>query len=144
MSLSHAARPAALHPIHAVLLAFPLALFPAALISDIAYLRTAQIQWSNFSAWLIAGGVAFGGLLTLWALIALLLSLRRPARNVRLAYFVLLAAMWLLGLVNAFKHSQDGWSSVGVLGVGLSAITSILILIAALTAFSGALREGGR
>ncbi|EHN71864.1 hypothetical protein SMCF_8723, partial [Streptomyces coelicoflavus ZG0656] len=43
------------NPLHAILLCFPIALFTSALISDIAYLRTAEMQWSNFSAWLIVG-----------------------------------------------------------------------------------------
>lgn len=57
---------ASLHPLHSILLAFPLALFSSALISDIAYLRTAVIQWSNFSAWLITGALVFGGFALAW------------------------------------------------------------------------------
>jgi len=49
------------NPLHAILLCFPIALFTSALISDIAYLRTAEMQWSNFSAWLIVGALVFGG-----------------------------------------------------------------------------------
>lgn len=41
------------HPLHAILLAFPIALFASALLSDIIYLKSAEMQWSNFSAWLI-------------------------------------------------------------------------------------------
>ncbi|HAD16825.1 MAG TPA: hypothetical protein DCF81_08065, partial [Erythrobacter sp.] len=50
------------NPIHAILLAFPVALYPAALLSDITYLNTAVIQWTNFSSWLIAGADVFAGL----------------------------------------------------------------------------------
>ena len=46
-----------LHPLHGLLLAWPVALFPAALLSDITYLNSAEIQWSNFSAWLITGAL---------------------------------------------------------------------------------------
>lgn len=53
ISASGLARP--LHPLHAILLAFPLPLFLGALISDFAYWSSFQIQWSNFSSWLIAG-----------------------------------------------------------------------------------------
>ncbi len=139
-----AARRLVVQPLHGILLAFPLALFPSALASDIAYLRTAQIQWSNFSAWLISGGLVFGGLAAAWALVALLFGLRGPERGQRLIYFAVLAAMWLVGLVNAFKHSQDGWSSVGAFGLGLSVLTSLLALAAGLLAFSGFGREAAR
>ena len=55
--------------LQALLLAFPVALFPAALVSDITYLNTAEMQWSNFSAWLLAGGELFTGLLLIGAVI---------------------------------------------------------------------------
>jgi len=123
-----------LNPLHGILLSFPIALFASALASDIAYLNTAEIQWTNFSAWLIAGALVFGGFVALWSLIALF---RGAGRGKRLIYFVVVAAMWLLGLLNAFKHSQDAWSSVGTLGLGLSIACTVLALIAGLLAFSG-------
>ena len=42
------------HPLHAVLLSFPFPLFLGTLLSDIAYERSYQIQWSNFAQWLNA------------------------------------------------------------------------------------------
>lgn len=58
-----------LHPLHAILLAFPFPLFLGTLLSDIAYWRTFQIQWSNFSQWLNAAGLLVGAFAVLWALI---------------------------------------------------------------------------
>jgi uncharacterized membrane protein len=65
------------------------ALFLAALISDLAYAQTFEIQWANFSAWLIAGGLVIGALVLLLALIGLFRKrdgtrpglLRRPGRR---------------------------------------------------------------
>ena len=125
------------HVVHALLLSFPVALFPAALVTDIAYLRTAQIQWTNFSSWLIAGALVFGGLVLAWAAISLLLGWRGERRLPRLAYVVVLAAMWVLGLLNAFKHSQDAWSSVGAFGLTLSILCTLLALIAGVLAHTG-------
>ena len=45
------------HPIHVMLVPIPIACFVGALISDIAYWLTAEMQWANFSAWLLAVGV---------------------------------------------------------------------------------------
>lgn len=125
------------NPIHAILLGFPIALFSSALVTDIAYLRTAEIQWTNFSAWLISGALLFGGLVLAWALIGLVLDLRGPDRRRRLIYPGLLAVMWILGLVNAFKHSQDAWSSVEVFGLVLSILCTLLALAAGVIAYSG-------
>lgn len=128
---------AGLHPVHGILLSFPVALFTSAVVTDWAYLRSSEIQWTNFSAWLISGGLVFGGLVLVWALIALILHLRSPVRARRPTYLAVLAAMCIVGLVNAFKHSQDGWSSVGGFGLTLSILTAVLALVAAVIAFSG-------
>ena len=48
--------PRVLHPLHAALLAGTVPLFLGALLNDIAYAKTYQIQWSNFASWLIAEG----------------------------------------------------------------------------------------
>lgn len=128
------------HPLHAILLAFPIALFTAALVTDIAYWRTAEIQWTNFSAWLIVGALVGGGLVGLWALIDLVLSARRGALGRGWIYVAMLALMWLLGLVNAFQHSRDAWSSVGVVGLTLSVLCTLLALAAGWIAYSGVLK----
>lgn len=120
-----------------ILVSFPIALFTSAVVTDVAYLTTAQVQWTNFSSWLISGALVFGGFAAAWALLSLVLSLRRPERNVRAVYFAILAVMWLLGLVNAFKHSQDAWSSVGAYGLMLSILCSLLAVAAGAFAFSG-------
>ena len=114
-----------------------MALVPAALVTVIAYLRTAESQWTNFSSWLIAGALVFGGLVLAWAAISLLLGWRGERRLPRLAYVVVLAAMWVLGLLNAFKHSQDAWSSVGAFGLTLSILCTLLALIAGVLAHTG-------
>lgn len=120
----------ALGSLHAILAGFPIALFSGGLAADIAYLRTAEIQWTNFAAWLNAGALASGGVVLAWALLALFLDLRGPDRHRRFVYGLLLAAMWILGLINAFKHSQDGWSSVGAVGLILSIVCTLLAFAA--------------
>ena len=117
-----------IHPLHALLLAWPVALFPAALIADIAYCNTAEMQWSNFASWLIAGALLFGGLALLWAAIDAWRLRDGPAGPRRTWLFLLLLAMWIAGLVNAFHHAGDGWVSVGTTGILLSVLASVLAL----------------
>ena len=126
-----------LNPLRGILMAFPIALFTSALVSDIAYLKSAQMQWSNFSAWLIVGALVFGGLAGLWALIDLALSWRTPAaRRAAVIHLAALALAWIFGLINAFKHSQDAWSSVGAFGLTLSILSTVLVLVAGWLAYS--------
>ena len=124
------------NPLHAILLAFPVALYPAALLTDITYLNTAEIQWSNFSSWLIAGADLFAGLVLASALLALFFGRARHAKGRGTLYLIVIAAMCGLGVLNAFQHAREGWHSVGTLGLVLSILCSILALIAAFVAYS--------
>jgi uncharacterized membrane protein len=133
LSSSGALRP--LHPLHAILLAFPLPLFAGALLSDFAYRSTFHIQWANFSSWLIAGGLVGGGFAALWALINLFR--RGTARKGRLiVYFVVLLVIWVLGFINALVHAKDAWATMPE-SLYLSAITTLLALVAAWIGYSG-------
>lgn len=122
-------------PLHGILLAFPVALFASGLAADIAYLNTAEIQWTNFAQWLIAGADFFAGLVLAWALISFFAGRAGHARGRGLIYLAVVAAMFILGVVNAFQHARDGWHSVGTLGLLLSVACTLLALIAAFIAY---------
>jgi uncharacterized membrane protein len=122
-----------LHPLHAVLLGGMFSLFLAALLSDIAYASTFEIQWKNFASWLIAGGLVFGGFALLWALIGLFRADQRRGRPA--IYFVLLLATWFLGLINALVHAMDAWAGMPT-GLILSAVVAALAVAAAAFGFS--------
>ena len=125
------------NPLHAILLAFPVALYPSALLTDITYLNTAEIQWTNFSSWLIAGADFFAGLVLAWALIGMVVGRARHTKGRRTLYLIVVAAMFALGVLNAFQHARDGWHSVGTLGLALSVLCSILAFVAAFIAYGG-------
>ena len=128
-----------LHPLHAILLAFPFPLFLGALLSDLAYRSSFHVQWANFSSWLIAGGLLGGGFALLWALVNLFRwGTARKGRPI--VYCVVLLAMWLLGFVNALVHAKDAWATMPE-GLYLSAIAALLALVATWIGFSG-LRAG--
>lgn len=135
-------RTAGLNPLHAILLAFPMALFASALVTDVAYLQTAEVQWTNFSSWLIAGGLVFAGLVLVWALVSLALGFRSPDRLRHIIYAGLLAALVMFGLINAFQHSHDGWSSVGTVGLVLSILSAALALAAGVVAHTHLFSKG--
>ncbi len=132
-----------LHPLHGLMLAFPIALFATALANDIAYLKTAEMQWSNFAAWAITGALVFGApvvILAAWRAI----RPRTPAvRGRATIYLVLVSVMWLAGLVNAFQHSRDAWSSVGTAGLLLSILATVCALVAGWMTYSAGSIEVG-
>ena len=115
-------------PLHAILLAGSVPLFLGALLNDMAYSNSYQIQWSNFASWLIAGGLLFSGLALLFALANLIRAQHKAGRP--LVYFVALLATWVLGLINAFQHAKDAWA-VMPSGLILSAVVFLLICLTA-------------
>lgn len=132
----HGLSGALVRPLHRMLLAFPISLFTFALFTDIAYLKTAEVQWTNFSAWLITGALVFGGIAGVFSIVDFVVSARRGRSSRSLIHLVALALAWVLGLINAFKHSQDAWSSVGAFGLALSFLCTLLVLIAGWIAYS--------
>lgn len=131
---AHGIRPG---PLHAILLAGTVPLFLGALLSDIAYYQSHQIQWSNFASWLIAGGEVFCGLALLCALVNLFRAKRKSGPP--LMYALLLLATWVLGLINAFQHAKDAWA---VMPAGL-VLSVIVTLLACLTAWVGLKQRSG-
>jgi uncharacterized membrane protein len=124
-----------LHPLHAIVLAFPLPLFLGALVSDLAYRSSFHVQWINFSSWMIAGGLLVGAFALVWALIGMFR--RDTVRSGRsIGYFVALLAMWVLGLINAFVHAKDAWATMPA-SLYLSVMATLLALVAAWIGYSG-------
>lgn len=127
------------HPFHAVLLAGTVPLFLGAMLSDIAYSATYQIQWTNFASWLITGGLVFGAFAVLFAITDLFRADRRGWRP--LVYTVLLLATWILGFINALIHAKDAWAAMPT-GLVLSVVVVVLACAATWLGFSS-LRVGG-
>ena len=50
----------AMHPIHPMLVPFPIVCFVGTLLTDLAYWKTAEMMWANFSAWLLFAGLVMG------------------------------------------------------------------------------------
>lgn len=120
-------------PLHAFLLAATVPPFLGAALSDYAYASSYQVQWINFSSWLIVGGLVFGGAALVWALVGLLRSDRRGGRFV--VSFVLMLIAWVLGLFNAFIHAKDAWASMPT-GLALSLVVAVLACAATVVGFS--------
>ncbi|WP_235034965.1 DUF2231 domain-containing protein [Roseomonas sp. 18066] len=134
-AISRAGSTRSLHPLQAILLGFPPPLFLGALLSDLAYRASFQVQWANFSAWLIAGGLVAGGFLLLWALVDVFRSPGARRKRAALSFIVVLV-MWALGFVNALVHAKDAFAIMPE-GLYLSAFAALLALVAAWIGYSG-------
>ena len=114
-------------PLHAMLAPFPVACFTGALLTDIVYAKTAVMQWSNFSAWLLAVGLVFGVVDAIFGLIDWLRA--RPSGSAGLWHFLGYTLVLVLALANSFVHARDGWTSVVPTGLTLSIVTVLLMVV---------------
>lgn len=111
------------HPVQAVFLAGMLPLFIGAAVADAAYAKSFDIQWNNFASWLLVGGLLFGGIALVFAIIDLFRASQRTRRT--LPYVLALLAAWIAGIFNALIHARDAWASMPA-GLVLSIIVVVL------------------
>lgn len=133
-------RPRAVHPLQAILLGFPLPLYLGTLISDIAYWRSAQIQWANFAQWLNAAGLVAAGLAMLALLVALIRHRGTLHGRAALTGGLIWILAWGTGLMNAFVHARDAWGAMPD-ALWWSAASTLLALLATWAGFGGFTRQ---
>jgi uncharacterized membrane protein len=130
------------HPIHPMLVPFPIAGFVGALATDIAYSMTEQMMWANFSAWLIVVGLIMGVLAAIAGLIDFLsnrlIRAQRPAWPHMLGNVLVL----VLAFFNALVHSRDAWTSVVPTGLILSVIVVLILPVTGWLGWSMVYRYG--
>lgn len=117
------------HPIHPMLVPFPIAFFTAALATDIVYWRTAEIMWSHFSSWLIAAGLVMGGLAALAGMTDFLANKAVRAQAPAWPHAIGNTVALVLALINAFVHARDGWTGVVPTGLILSACVVAILMV---------------
>jgi len=125
----------AIAPIYLLLFPIPVVCFVAALVTDIAYANSAYLMWLHFSEWLIAAGLAFGGLAALVLLVEFFASRAIRTGSIGWTHLVLFYAALVVELINALIHTIDGWTAVVPTGMTLSVIGALLALAAVATLF---------
>jgi uncharacterized membrane protein len=130
------------HPIHPMLVPFPIVCFVGTLVTDIVYAITADMQWANFSAWLLTAGLIISIFVVIAGLIDALGDMRilrlRPAWIHVLGNVVALA----LAVLNVFVHSRDAYTSVVPLGLILSVLVVLILLVTGWTGWDMVYRHG--
>ncbi|WP_346656129.1 DUF2231 domain-containing protein [Bradyrhizobium sp. dw_78] len=129
-------------PVHPMLVPFPIVCFVGALVTDIAYARTANVMWADFSDWLLVIGMIMGGLATIAGLIDFLgnrlIRAQAPAWPHMIGNIVVL----LLALLNTLVHTRDAWTSVMPVGLILSVIVVLILPITGWLGWSMVYRHG--
>jgi uncharacterized membrane protein len=94
------------HPIHPILVPFPIVCFVGTLLTDLTYWRTADMMWADFSAWLVTVGI----IMPAWP------------------HAVGNAVALVLATLNMLVHTHDAWTSVVPWGLILSALVVLILL----------------
>lgn len=117
------------HPLHVMLIPIPVTCFIGALVTDIAYACSDNLQWANFSSWLLSVGVIVAALAALFGIIDFLGDGR--IRRLRAAWIHGLGnvVVLLLALLDTLIHTRDGYTGVMPWGLTLSAIIVLILLV---------------
>ncbi|MCA9970230.1 MAG: DUF2231 domain-containing protein [Anaerolineales bacterium] len=115
------------HPMHPMLIPFPIAFLTGALVTDVIYWLNDVPFWAEMSFWLIVGGVVMGALAAVVGLIDFLTIARVRAHTAGWLHAGLNAGALVLALLNLWL--RWGARADGVLpwGVVLSVITAVLL-----------------
>lgn len=112
-----------------MLVPFPIVCFVGALCTDIAYARSENLLWANFSAWLLLAGLVTGVLAAIAGLVDFLFNPRIRALRPAWLHLIGNVGVMLLALFNNLVHTRDGWTAVVPTGLTLSALTVALMLV---------------
>ena len=121
------------HPIHPMLVPIPITCFVGTLVFDIAYARTADMQWANFADWLLTLGLVVSVFVVLAGLIDFLGD--RRIRSLRPAWIHAVgnAVALVIAIADAFVHTRDAY---GQMPEGLI-LSALVVLILAVTGWNG-------
>jgi uncharacterized membrane protein len=98
-----------------------------ALASDVAYWRTADFVWADFSDWLVSAAVIVGFVAMVVAVVEALASKQTRGEEFSLLYAVLNVVAWILAVLDMFVHTRDSWTSVAPWGLALSLLSVLAV-----------------
>ncbi|WP_441300032.1 DUF2231 domain-containing protein [Bradyrhizobium sp.] len=125
-----------------MLVPIPIVCFIGALVTDIAYAATAEMMWTDISAWLLLVGLVFGVLAAIAGLTDFignrLIRSQSPAWPHMIGNLVVL----VLAFFNVLVHSRDAWTSVMPTGLILSIVTVLILPITGWLGWAMVYRHG--
>lgn len=130
------------HPLHPMLVPFPIVCFIGAFITDIVYWQTAEMMWTDISAWLLLVGLVIGVLAGIAGLIDFLGNRLIRAQTPAWPHLLGNLLVLVLAFFNNLVHTRDAWTSVVPTGLILSLITVLILPITGWLGWSMVYRHG--
>ncbi len=116
------------HPIHPMLIPFPIALLVGAFVTDLLYLLYDTPGFANASKWLLAFGIGTALLAAVFGFIDFMGDDRIRRLNHALQHMIANVAAVVVAIINLIARLADETANIDTLGVYLSGAT-VLILI---------------
>lgn len=117
------------HPIHPMLIPFPIAFLSGALVTDLIFWWTGNLFWAQASFWLIAGGLLTGALAAVFGLIDFLTIGQVRQRAAGWIHFFGNATALILAGINLWWRSGDPAATLLPGGLILSALIAGILTI---------------
>ena len=115
------------HPLHPLLVPFPIVCFVGALVTDIIFSRTGDLGWATASRWLLGFGLGTAALAAAAGLIDFMGDDRIRRMNIALRHMIANVSLVVIELINLLLRLRDPeFISNG--GLILSAIAVLVLL----------------
>lgn len=116
------------HPIHPMLVPFPIAFFVSAFVADLAFIANGEPGWATASMWLLGAGLVTAALAAAAGLTDYLGDKRISSLRDAQMHMIGNVTAVVLEAVNLFLRYSGGSDVVGSTGVILSAVVVLLLL----------------
>ena len=117
------------HPIHAMLVSFPIAFFVGALACDLAYQATPDAFWLTATLYLLGAGVMMALVAAVFGFIDFLGDARIRALTVAWGHMLGNLILVLLQAVNWYRRYDMGEAAIPNLGISLSVLAVLVMLV---------------
>ena len=121
------------HPVHPMLVPIAITCFIGTLITDLAYWRTGDLQWANFSDWLLTMGLIGMVLAAIAGIIDFLGDRRIPGLAPAWIHAIGNTLVLVLAIFNEFVHTRDAY---GQMPAGLI-LSLLMVVILVVTGWNG-------
>lgn len=116
------------HPIHPMLIPFPIAFFVSTFVVDVVFLRTGETGWATAATYLLAAGLVMAALAAVAGVIDFLGDNRIRKLGDAWMHMVGNVVAVLLEAVNLYLRYTGGPDAVAPVGVVLSGVVVTILL----------------
>jgi uncharacterized membrane protein len=116
------------HPIHPMLIPFPIAFFVSTFLADLAFWQTGDEFWGTAAIWLLGAGLVMAALAAIVGVIDVLGEARIRALNDAWLHAGGNVIAVLIELYNFYLRYEQGSAAIVPTGAALSALVVLILL----------------